>query len=331
MPKQTDHDLETVAFANAIPEDDTHTQENAATIIQSSYRRHAAQQKYRIEFIKKSELADYRAFAVGNDPFINVRHYRSKNNATIALVATSCLRAVMIACELCNYPTSATPKIIIIDNSFQVYRFWIGIKMIFNSSTPLTIDAKLHQFCMDKSYLFRFSDHSHLDYFDKLGLKHFIMQLINNYDYHFIRQCILNTSVIRQSWTTPGLFKKIRHLLERLGISNIYVYASNLLDYIEKEDHRNQMLINIDELNPQMAIHVIVGKFTRTLDGKLCRGQDDRVYCVTDHTPASVIQTVFHPAKPESFDLFNCLFTLFKPHDDAKAPVDPYDYPHILK
>jgi CheY-like chemotaxis protein len=70
---------------------------------------------------------DYPAFVVGNDPVMPKEldtFHEAKEQ--IALIATSGLRAISLACKLGNKEN--TPKIILVDNSMQVIEFWREMK-----------------------------------------------------------------------------------------------------------------------------------------------------------------------------------------------------------
>src|SRR3990167_7297769 len=93
-----------------------------AITIQKHIRGFLARKKYALHPLQEAQKKDYPVFVVGNDPVMpdELAQYQEPHNQ-IALIATSGMRVVSIACQLSN--ARQAPKIILVDNSKQVCEF----------------------------------------------------------------------------------------------------------------------------------------------------------------------------------------------------------------
>ena len=109
--------------------------------IQSIMRSIHIQNKYKINQLTAENSTDYSTFVIGNDPKMpaELNNYHEFSDK-IALVATSGMRAVSLACKLGN--SVQTPKIILVDNSLQVIAFWKAMQ-IFMQDEHQTVTENL--------------------------------------------------------------------------------------------------------------------------------------------------------------------------------------------
>lgn len=237
------------------------TKEQAALIIQKKYRCNRIKKKYGIEQLQRDEQAPYKAFAVGNDPLI-VGLEKYKSEGPMALVALSGMRAIALACELGD--PKYTPKVILIDNSRQVYHFWNEIREYTRKhASEEKFLEQLPQFFDYIQPLYRKITNQDLS--DLLGVKYldqdpvkFLKNLVAIYGYKYVRGIILKTTFIKQSWADASVFSKAKNILNYLNINNTYVYASdivNLLRFMKKEAEADLILRHIANLRPVLSIH----------------------------------------------------------------------------
>lgn len=258
-------------------------EERASIIIQTSYRRHRDQHKYGIKQFKRAEQSQSLTFSVGNDPVIDQLHlHKPISSQATALVATSGMRAIKIACELKN--GGATPKVIIVDNSYEVSLFWNEFRDAFRQeSVEDNLYKRLKRLFIDEAIIRVF----HGEDIDNNRSFDYLNELVRAYGFATIKRVVLNTIFIKQSWATPGLFLKIKNILAHNGITNIYAYPSNILACMDGRGQDNQithMLNNIVDLNPRLSIHTDVCPI---------HGVPEKVFYVTDQTPANVRRQIF--------------------------------------
>lgn len=269
-------------------------EKTAAVTIQKNFRGFLARKKYGIQHLKQSQQESYRTFVVGNDPIMPTAldNYHEPNDK-IALIATSGMRAVSLACKIGN--PKNTPKIILIDNSIEVNSFWHAMRefmqdekkaatqALFLQNLPLFLDAHRR--------LYRKLAHDSLSSVAAPGVKYlnqdisvYFKALIRKYGYEYIRAVILHAALIKQSWVEPNVLVKVKNILNRLGIHKIYMYPSNIASYIDDENMRDQFLENIAKIQPVLSIHT---------DHCDVHCHPEKVYLFENNDPKYVTNTIF--------------------------------------
>ncbi|KTD55378.1 IQ calmodulin-binding motif-containing protein [Legionella quateirensis] len=242
-------------------------EEAAAVKIQTAYRGFFSRKSYAITQIASQYLKPFNVLIKGNDPEItDLPHHTSKEQ--IALVAISGMRSVEIACQL----SSGFPKLIIIDNSKYVVDFWRKARDLMN-----------HSEC-EEHFLAELDRYIETSKCNRSGLKSkefdYLKQLFNSYGFKKLQRVIGGTTVIAQSWVDRDVMIKVKNILKFIGVDVIYAYPSNIVSYLRSEGERsnsNQVLDNIQLLNPALAIHT-----------DLVSGKPKHVFKIEDHTPTSV-------------------------------------------
>lgn len=225
----------------------------AASKIQAHVRGFFAIKKYKYHSLSKEQLRSYNTNVPGNDPnILNLPRHRS--NTQVALVATSGVRSVHIACEL----GGKLPKIFLIDNSRHVIDYWRYIQREMKTATN-----KSEFFAALTAYTMRCVEPQ--DIVELLvrqkELKEDIRYytfLFENYGFSRCKSIILNTSVIPQSWEDVSTFRKIKNICIYLGYDKLYAYASNIASYLHikgQSASARKVLENIQLLEPNLAIH----------------------------------------------------------------------------
>lgn len=247
----------------------------AALKIQTAYRRHFAQTMFGFKHFTKNQMTNYNVKIKGNDPAINATAYQPNHHNQIALISTSGLRALSVARQL-KHPNAPHPKIIIIDNSNIVHRFWgimIGCAYIAKDFQEFTTEISTR------------CTYNHFSY---------IKQLLAEYQqYSELKNAILNTMFLRHSWSTPGLFKQIKNILHHIHINDIYVYPTNMIGYQIHKDATHDysiMLKNIEDLHPVLTIHSDIDAENHDLQNKWYFPY--HVYYCTNQDPQHILKTL---------------------------------------
>lgn len=158
-------------------------QEIAAITIQSYVRGFLARKLYKLVPLPPAQLNYYPVMVRGNDPEIN-NLPRNYNNERIAIVGTSGMRSVEIACKL----GSTRCKIIIIDNSHQVIKYWRDMQKLLHIATNRLSFLRFFQnYYQHNPTISRKKTNSHLDfnYFDELFTSYGFKQ-VKNFIYHAV-------------------------------------------------------------------------------------------------------------------------------------------------
>lgn len=261
--------------------------------IQSAIRGFLVRRQYQINHLADHQLENYRAFVVGNDPKMPAaldRFHESKDK--IALIGTSGMRAVSLACKLGN--ATKIPKIIIVDNSKQVQAFWLAMRDFASDDTRARtkelFENNINQFLSDHGPLIRpipdnaFENESNGVKYLHQGNKKYFSLLFEKYGYDYVRRVIMHTSLIKQSWADKDTFVKLKNILAHLNINKIYLYPSNIVACIDDQAEQNDILNNIQLMSPVLAIHT-----DRCAVHKL----PERVLLTVDQAPSKVLQTLF--------------------------------------
>ncbi|MBL7480898.1 IQ calmodulin-binding motif-containing protein [Legionella bononiensis] len=242
-------------------------EEEAAVKIQTAYRGFFSRKSYAITQMPSQYMKPFKVMIKGNDPEITgLPHHTSEEH--IALVAISGMRSVEIACQL----SSGCPKLIIIDNSKYVVDFWRKARYLIN-----------HSDC-EESFLGDLDRYIEMTQCNRSGLKSkefdYLKQLFNRYGFEKLQLIIGGTTVIAQSWVDRDVMIKVKNILRFIEVDVIYAYPSNIVAYLRSEGERsnsNQVLDNIQSLNPALAIHT-----------DLVSGKPKHVLKIEDHNPALV-------------------------------------------
>jgi hypothetical protein len=235
--------------------------DKAATVIQKHVRGHLARKRYQIKPLKTSEMAHYPTFVIGNDPVINDLT-PFKVDDKIALIATSGLRAILLACQLSN-PTKM-PKIFIVDNSLEVCSFWHALRIfIANTGTEEQFNHNLNAFLRDNSHLYRhISDelsgitNSTIDYPNQ-NISEFFNWIFKKFKFSNIVNIIKHTSIIKQSWSDIETMTKIGNIVRLNNIKHVFMYPSNIVSCCGELRSKMNVLKSIAAINPTLSIHTV--------------------------------------------------------------------------
>ena len=276
----------------------SNSQEKAATTIQKHVRRFLARRKYSIQHLREDQQESYLTFVVGNDPWMppSLDKYNEPNKK-VALIATSGMRAVSLACKLGNKKN--IPKIVVIDNSSKVYKFWYEmrefIKYDKNAATAELFLKNLPSFLSSHKNLYRdlqdkcvFSDAPPGIKYLNQNINIYFNELIEEYGYDYVRAVILHDSLIKQSWADENVFVKVKNILAYQGIDTIYMYPSNMVACIQDPEIRDQVLENIANANPVLSIYTDYCQIHR---------RPENVYLLENNYPDQVANTIFAPGK----------------------------------
>lgn len=265
--------------------------ENAATTIQTLARGFLARKKYKIDQLAPFKQKDYPAFVVGNDPFMpaELDNYHQPSEK-IALIATSGMRAVSLACKLGN--PKNTPKIILIDNSMQVHKFWQAMKEFVNNDKLAATEAmfleKLPSFLKRNTEYYRDIDKfeyvpENVKYLNQ-DIPTYFKALIKKYSYAYVRSVITHTSFIKQSWEHTDTFLKLKNFLTLLGITKVYMYPSNIVSCTLNNAKQDRILKNIEDMAPVLSIHTDLCEFHEI---------PEKVYLFENQIPSFVKLSLF--------------------------------------
>lgn len=240
---------------------------SAATQIQTLFRGHKTRSLYALTQLVSNKQLDFRTLIVGNDPMINGLEKYKVIDAPIALIGTSGLRSVLLACELGS--KHHVPKLIIIDNSRQVHVFWNKIRKLFetcnNQESFLTSFETLIKE-LEKAEIAKPNDDDkfNLYYLAKYPSQDpivFLHNLLSDYTYDYVKLIITNTTFISQSWVDTDTFRKLKNILNFLKIKDVFTYPSNIVTtpipccqncYHKQTDI---ILANIALMQPRLTIH----------------------------------------------------------------------------
>lgn len=276
------HSIESGRKAIQTPEK---TQIAAAIVFQKHYRGHLARQKYQIQQENEKLCYNVPGMLIGNETFFedeDIEPYAAKNG-NIALIGTSCMMAVHLACQLSS-PDRAKfiPKIILIDHSIEVSLFWRAIRKFAEKNTNQEDFLKnLEQFLIDHNKL--------IDPISYLEANCFFFMDFEKCGFNFVRKIIMKTSVIRQGWQDPKTFSSVKNILKHLNIDNIYVYASNIVACTSQM--ATKILNNIHLLQPKASIHS-----NYVCELKRC----DEIFLCLNSEPKNIISELF----PEGLNSF---------------------------
>lgn len=258
----------------------------SANLIQSFWRGQSARKKFAIPQLSETELKTSKTFLVGNDPIIkDLELYASEPGKTMALIGTSGLRSLAIACSLGN--RNSIPKLIIVDNSREVIAFWRNLRTMLETNTFYNTLELLQAFLefIDQNqglchlvapdcWSRRNSDSVEYENQDPVL---YLYQLISTYGLDYVSRIITKGTFIAQSWGDRTTFTALKNILSFNEIDVTYLYLSNI-PYCGKI--KESILTNIQQIAPILSIIT------------------DR--CPTDKIPKQVfLTTETHPSRLE--------------------------------
>jgi IQ calmodulin-binding motif len=238
----------------------------AATLIQKHIRGFFCRKQFQIPQLKKNELTDIYTFVIGNDPDIKEIEHHIKPDEKSALIGTSGLRALSLACRLSSTPSNA--KLIIIDNSKFVVDFWRKLRALVETSSFNEKSHFLAQFTaflktneelialFSHDYLMPASKESKIDYLSQDPIK-FMDKLIDKHGINNVMSMIKNSTILASSWTDSKLFYKLKNILALNGVKHTFVYPSNIAHCIPFDEPQllQQFFRNLETINPKLSIH----------------------------------------------------------------------------
>lgn len=240
-------------------------QEKAATTIQKHFRGFLARKKYAIQHLEPQYQTNHPTFVVGNDPAIPGSISKlQETEEKIAVIATSGLRAVSIACKLGNEKN--TPKIILIDNSTLVYQFWYALRnflqddkkagdsSLFFQHLPNFLEENKHLYVKVKDQELSKYNSRGVQYLNQNITVHF-NTLFQFFGYDYVRGVIRHASLIKQSWANTATFVKIKNILNYHDVKKVCMYPSNIVATISNPTVQNSILENIQTFIPLLSIH----------------------------------------------------------------------------
>lgn len=248
-------------------------QRQSIVSIQSRIRGLNARNKYEIKPLPHKEMTSCKTFVRGNDPEMpaELKKFHEPKDK-IAVIATSGMRAVWIACLLGN--KNQIPKIYLVDNSENVHIFWDAMhSLMLTAQGEQDFISKLKIFLQKNPQVYHYEPSLYI-YFE---------ELFDTYSFNYVRRVILHTSLIKQSWADAELFDKLKNFIELHGITKTYLYPSNIVSCVEEFDQET-ILRNIQKIAPALTIHTDL-----TL-----RHHPENVFLTTDQNPEVVKQTLFH-------------------------------------
>lgn len=237
----------------------------SATRIQSFWRGHSYRKEITIKQLTEKQMKYCRAYLVGNDPQITgLAPYASKPGETIALIGTSGFRSLALACELGH--KESIPKLIIVDNSYQVITFWRSLRKMVEKKTfadPKKFTQAFRKFLYQNEDLYRimaddyFSSRHNSPHYENQNTELYLNHLIDSFGLDYLCKIIKKATFIAQSWTDKTLFKALKNILALHNIDKIYLYPSNILHCIEHTNAKvkaDDLLANIQQIAPTLSI-----------------------------------------------------------------------------
>jgi hypothetical protein len=211
----------------------------------------------------------YDTLLIGNDPVIQgLENFKATKEKRMALIGTSGLRSVLLACELSDHSKESFnhknfPKIFIIDNSATVHDDWKRLQKIAARSDNENVFLELLCEQRNKQGLEasdgsfeaeRFHRHQKIFYYDPNNVKQFCIDLFNRFGYQNVRRIIMDVTLIKQTWQDEKTFHVIKNRLEVMKIKDVYTYPSNI-GLAPDTGSCAELMKNIAYLNAKLSIH----------------------------------------------------------------------------
>lgn len=229
---------------------------------QSRIRGARARKAYAIKQLNNSSLAVHSLMPKGNDPANLIAKCAGiKVKGSMALIATSGLRCVELACHLAS-ASRCTPKLYIVDNSRMVVEFWQQIKTVFElmahpGQLPEFLEKHVYRlpFYIKAARGGRFD--SDLPKNSAIEVNSLLVDLFERFGFERVRAVINSAVIIRGDWTDNALFHKIRNICRAIGVESIYAYPSNIpscLKALGRPGKALASLCSLSLLKPTAAI-----------------------------------------------------------------------------
>ena len=240
-------------------------EKKVATItIQKHIRTYLAKKKYRVPHLSQHDMASYPAFVVGNDPIINGHEAYRMGNEKVALIATSGMRAVLLACDLGSF--KKTPKILLVDNSIQVCEFWLAMRDFMQdenrAGTCEEFTRNIKTFLSSNHLLYRdipdlalVSENTFEIHYPNQNIVKFFTDMFYKHGYENVRAVIKHASIIKQGWESEETFEVLRNILDFHEIEKVFAYPSNIIGCTQDKNKELVILQNIAKLRPVMTLH----------------------------------------------------------------------------
>jgi hypothetical protein len=267
---------------------------HAAVTLQKHFRGFITRKKYGIHQLPTKKLTRHPTFVVGNDPAMpsGLERFQEQHDK-IALLATSGIRTVSLACKLGN--SKNIPKIILIDNSKLVYEFWHALREFTKdpdkAGTSELFFQHLPSFLNDHKHLYRQAADNELTVKNSPQVKYLnqnikihLNTLFTAFGYDYVRAVILHTTLIKQTWADSETFVKLKNILNYHNIKVTYIYVSNIVASIPDTQVQDQILENIKNMMPFLSIHT-----------NYCQmhGLPEKVSVFRNQNPTGIKNTIF--------------------------------------
>lgn len=228
-------------------------EEQSITRIQSTIRGRLHRKKFGINHARDVDLTYESTWLVGNDPKIEGLEPYVTPIGKIALVGTSGLRSLGLICELANQEN--IPKLIIVDNSIKVIRFWRLLRSLAESVAPKNFQASFKSFLQEHSSLFRTISEINAPNikYENQDPVSYMNSLIAQYGLDYVLSVIKSMVIIGQSWAESSLFIAIGNILKLHGIEKVYTYPSNIEACVDATT-RAQVANSIKLFKPCLSI-----------------------------------------------------------------------------
>ncbi|RUR23700.1 hypothetical protein [Legionella qingyii] len=228
-------------------------EEQSITRIQSTIRGRLHRKKLGIYHARDVGMTYESTWLVGNDPKIEGLEPYVTPTGKIALVGTSGLRSLGLICELANQEN--IPKLIIVDNSLKVIRFWRLLRDLAERVAPPNFQVSFESFLQEHSSLFRTISEiidPNIKYENQDPVS-YMNSLIAQYGLDYVLSVIKNMVIIGQSWAESSLFIALNNILKLHGIEKTYTYPSNIEACVDATT-RAQVATSIKLFKPCLSI-----------------------------------------------------------------------------
>ena len=200
------------------------------------------------------------SFIKSDGPDISgIEQYQAHKSEQFILLAPYSFTSIEVACVM-NQNTSQPLRLIFLGSNDNALIFWNLIRLFFIAHDSANNLDELERLVIGQKNLFLNSNQQdgHTEQLLFIHLK-YIIKIIEQYEYKYIRRIIINATYYKHDWTNPAIFQKIldnTHPDRR----NFYVYAANIVSK-SQENEAKLILDNIEILKPKLSIHSNQGIF----------------------------------------------------------------------
>lgn len=233
----------------------TSSKEESVKRLQSAVRGYAVR-KHQITPLKRSEQTEYKPFLIGNDkPLSSTDIAAHQLNMPFILVGTSMFRAVDFACRLAG--NEITPKVIIVDNSIEVFHAWQKLRTFFTETHLTSTDDYLE----GNEGILEFIVENLSDTIQCANVFKYFKDFFDTFSFEHVRKIVMGMTVICQDWSNEDTFTQIKEIYHDIPI---VAYPSNIVSHIEEPEIQIKILKCIEILEPVLCIYTNFDSFTRT-------------------------------------------------------------------